>query len=85
LRGYAFIRTSQLAFLLNLGGRGAGVQFLKNMIFGEVEQRAQAESSLRRLSGDLFRETMHTLSLIWLLVNKPPPRQALTYCKEKFA
>ena len=61
------------------------MQFLKNLIFGEVEQRAQAEPSLHRLSGDLFRETMHTLALIWLLVNQPPPRQALTHCMEKSA
>lgn len=61
------------------------MQFLKNLIFGEVEQRAQAQSSLRYLSGDLFRETVHALTLYWLLVNQPPTRQALTYCTEKSA
>jgi hypothetical protein len=58
---------------------------LNQRFIGEVERRAQAESSLRHLSEDLFRETMHTLALYWLLVNQPPPRQALTHCTERYA
>jgi hypothetical protein len=32
-----------------------------------------------------FRETVHTLALYWLLVNQPPPRQALPNRTEKSA
>jgi CheY-like chemotaxis protein len=32
---------------------------------------------------DRFRETVDTLALYWLLVNQPPPRQALTQSSEK--
>jgi hypothetical protein len=32
-----------------------------------------------------FRETVHTLTLYWLLVNQPPPRQALPNRTEKSA
>ena len=59
------------------------MRFLKDLIFREVEQRAQTQSSFRHLSGDPFLETVHTLALYWLPVNQPPPRQALTYCREK--
>jgi CheY-like chemotaxis protein len=34
---------------------------------------------------DQFRETVHTLALYWLLVNQPPPRQAMPYHAEKSA
>ena len=58
---------------------------INQRLTGEVQQRAQAQSSLRNLGGDLFRETVHALALYWLLVNQPPPQQALTYCAEKSA
>jgi CheY-like chemotaxis protein len=32
-----------------------------------------------------FREAVHTLALYWLLVNQPPPRQAMTDYTEKSA
>jgi len=32
-----------------------------------------------------FRETVHTLALYWLLLNQPPPRQALPDRTEKSA
>jgi two-component system, response regulator len=34
---------------------------------------------------DQFRETVRTLALYWLLVNQPPPRQAMPYHTEKSA
>jgi two-component system response regulator len=34
---------------------------------------------------DQFRETVHTWALYWLLVNQPPPQQAMPYHREKSA
>jgi len=59
------------------------MRFLNNMIFAEVEQRAHSQSSLRHLSGDLFRETVRTLAFYWLLANQPPLRQVMPCRMEK--